>query len=112
MTHLKETTRITIGNSSFPFRPLTLGQIEAIMPIVGKFELARRDNVPTAIIALALDLIHVALLRLSPTLTREELSDIEASPTDLMSAVSDILKESGLQAEAPGERKVRAKAST
>ena len=36
MTHLKETSRIAIGNSSFPFRPLTLGQIEAIMPIVSQ----------------------------------------------------------------------------
>jgi hypothetical protein len=112
MTHLKETTRITIGNSSFPFRPLTIGQIEAIMPIVGRIEDARRDNVASAIIAMALDLIHVALVRLSPALTKEELREIEASPSDLMQAVTAILKESGLQAEAPGERKARARVST
>ena len=112
MTHLKETTRISIGNSSFPFRPLTLGQIEAIIPIVGQIEEARTTNMPSHIISMALDLIHVALLRLSPSLTKEELRDIEASPNELMQAVTEILKESGLQSEAPGERKKQAKAST
>ena len=112
MSHLKETSRITIGNSSFPFRPLTLGQIEAIMPIVSRIEEAKIANTPSLIIGMAVDLIHVALMRLSPALTRDELREIEASPSDLMNAVSDILKESGLQAEAPGEHKARAKPST
>ena len=112
MSHLKETSRITIGNSSFPFRPLTLGQIEAIMPIVSQIEEAKIANNPSLIIGMAVDLIHVALMRLSPALTRDELREIEASPSDLMNAVSDILKESGHQAEAPGERKARAKPST
>lgn len=112
MTHLKETSRIVIGNSSFPFRPLTLGQIEAIMPIINRIEEAKITNTPSLIIGMAIDLIHVALVRLSPALTRDELREIEASPSDLMNAVSDILKESGLQAEAPGERKAQAKPSS
>ena len=112
MTHLKETSRITIGNSSFPFRPLTLGQIEAIMPIVGQLDEAQSLKSPSLIIGMAIDLILVSLQRLTPHLTREEIRDIEASPAELMRAVTDILKESGLQSEAPGERKVRAKAST
>lgn len=93
---------INLGGRSFAVRPLTLRQLQVIMP---EFEKMRTGG-PGDSVGSSVKILSAAMSRADPSMTIEAVMDLEATMPEVLIAVGQIGSLSGLVK--PGEVKAAA----
>jgi hypothetical protein len=94
-----EAITISLGEKSWEVRPLTLGQLRVALPALQEMgAVAERDS--GRAIECAITVVHAAVSRGDPAMTKEMLLNLECTFPDLIAATTAIASLSGLK---PGE---------
>ena len=82
---------IVLGGRAFALRPLTLRQLRTILPAFARAGEGGQEAVDASA-----DILHAALLRAHPELSREDVLDLEMTVPEMNEAVAAIARISGL----------------
>jgi len=97
-----ESKKITLGSSEFTINPLTLRQLQAILPITDEINELNKDNKVTTTIMIE-EAIKVIKIALGRDYHEVAVDDLEMTPADINKAFRIILVQGGLAEAAPGE---------
>ncbi len=88
---------VRLGGQDYRVLPLTLGQLRRILPAFSRAASAlSAGDVNDAAMEALIDILHEALSRANPEMTRERLLSIEATLEELAAAQTVVAELSGL----------------